>query len=93
MHNIKDLTDFIKEAKETTVRQRRLKIPMTARDRHFIAFIDLEKAFDRVRRQKLIDKMKTANFEPAIIDSIVTQMRQTSSLINDEVIYQNIGVA
>ena len=93
MHNIKDLTEFIEEAKETTVRQRRLKIPMTARARHFITFIDLEKAFDRVRRQKLIDKLNTAGFESAITDNIITQMRQTSSLINDEVIYQNIGVA
>ena len=77
LHNIRDLTEFIKEAKETTIRQRRLKTPMTARARNFITFIDLEKAFDRVRRQRLIDKLRDKGFESAIIDNITVQMRQT----------------
>ena len=46
LHNLRDLTKIIEEAKVVAQRQRRLRIPMTARSRQFIVFIDLEKAFD-----------------------------------------------
>ena len=55
--NVHDLCTFFRRAKNTATEQRRyIKNP---KDRELIYFlsIDFEKAFDRVNRQKLIDKM------------------------------------
>ena len=70
LHNLRDLTGIIEEAKIVAQRQRRLRIPMTARCRQFIVFIDLEKAFDRVRRNTLITKLTTMQIDPTLIDNL-----------------------
>ena len=70
LHNLNDLTKIIAKAKDVAQRQRSLRIPMTARSRQFIVFIDLEKAFDRVRRSKLLAKMNNMSFDTTIIDNL-----------------------
>ena len=46
---------------------------MSARSRQFIVFIDLEKAFDRVRRAKLLTKLERMQIDPTIIDNLKVQ--------------------
>jgi hypothetical protein len=57
MHNLKDLCEFLQEAKQKAQQDRLNHIKPQQREPSYILMVDLRKAFDSVNRAHLIDKL------------------------------------
>ena len=64
---------------------------MNKRRKRFVVFIDLEKAFDRVDRRILINKMKDQNLNPAVIDMIGLTLNNNKAKIENKSIVTQVG--
>ena len=85
---MKELDEFKIKSKE----DRRRKIPVKLRRKRFAVFIDLEKAFDRVDRKILLDKLRQLNIDPHLSEAIRVGLGNTSAILHDETVKLRIGV-
>ena len=92
MTNIHELVRILQEAKAKCQADRAAKIKVKLRRRKYAVFIDLEKAFDKVNRQILINKMFAKRIEAPYLDAVRLNLINSKAHIQGEVIDQRIGV-
>ena len=91
-NNIVDLIHVIQQAKQKEQRNRKEKIPVNKRQRTFVLFIDLKKAFDKVNRQHLLNKMERYGFAGNLIDAIENLIMDTEVIVDGKRYPTELGV-
>lgn len=64
LDNLIDVMDVMNQAKEVQQRYRTAKVAVAQRQKSFVLFVDFRKAFDRMNRRILIDKMLRMGINP-----------------------------
>ena len=65
-----DLAECIQVAKDLEEASRRARVRNFNRIKTYVLFIDLKKAFDKVPRRRLVDKLLTQGFRPSLVQTI-----------------------
>ena len=66
---------------------------MAQRSRNWVVLFDVEKAFDKVSRHRLVyQTMVRKGFTAPLINATLLMLSKTTAEVNDEVIASNIGV-
>lgn len=65
---------------------------MDLRSKHFICFVDLKKAFDKVNRQTPLNVLIQKKFNASLVRAIHGLLSNTSATINGEKVDTEIGV-
>ena len=83
----------LKDVKQLAVEDRLRGTRVAHRTKRFVVFIDFEKAFDRVDRALLIDKLRQRQISDQLTDSICLHFKANQAQINGEDVRVNIGTA
>ena len=65
---------------------------MADRERTYIIFLDLKKAFDRVSRQKLVQKLINYDINPSLIGNVLNRIYDTKGLYQNKTVNFEAGV-
>ena len=90
--NIVDLLQIINTAKDLEQAYRDANVRNHQREKTYLLFIDLKKAFEKVPRRGLIQKMTDMNIIVQLVETIHEILRGTKAEVNDEKINMDIGV-
>lgn len=82
--NIKDLALHIMRVKQQCIEERKQKVKRSQRATNTLLFVDLEKAFDRVNRGRLVDKLEDLQIPQYIINACKSLLSNTVMRINEE---------
>jgi hypothetical protein len=83
-HNLADVFALIETDKAIHRRHRQLKTPVAARPRMLYAFIDLKKAFDKVDRAILIDKLRKKGIDEYLVRAVSDLLTNTQMSVQGE---------
>lgn len=90
--NVLDLMNILEAAKAKCQADRNAGIKSQNRQVRTLLFVDLEKAFDKVVRSKLMEKLHNVRIPPYLLNAIHALLRNTCMQIKDDVIQTDSGV-
>ena len=82
LHNVDQLVSLITRAKDYARAERRRTKKVASRNRQFVVFVDLKKAFDSVDRRKLVATLQKKGFDPLLVGTISNML--TGTVMNYE---------
>jgi retron-type reverse transcriptase len=68
-----------------------MKVKPSDRMQTFIIFVDFQKAFDRVNRKMLLEKLKLMGISEGVVRAIQLLLMNTKARVNDQEIDIKIG--
>lgn len=90
--NLRDLFELSGQIKRECKEETMQKIPINNRPLHCLLFLDLKKAFDRVNKTKLIEKLKRSNVTPDIFNASLGIISNTFMKVEEDFIETRTGV-
>ena len=77
--NIADLAEIIQKAKDLEQSSRAARVPNWRRLKTYVLFIDLKKAFDKVQRPLLLQKLRTMQVSEALVQTLHGVLQGTAA--------------
>ena len=90
--NLVDLTECINQAKDLEKAYRAANIRNRNREKTYLVFIDLKKAFDKVPRRSLVMKLLHQGFRPSLVQTVHSILEGTKAVVDNRTIDMDLGV-
>ena len=84
LHNLNELCSFMERARQQAALDRQRKIPTSKRQRHWVIFLYLRRAFDSVSRPKLLAKLIDWVFSKSLINAVRDLLTETQHVHKGE---------